>query len=130
MKFMTFWILPLLLLLAGCGLGPPVSLLPAPPGVVAAQTTLDERALLGAELSYQAATVLMREAASAGFVDAALARKLAALDNRLFAVLGRARSAYTAANARSYSAAIAEATPLISEIWALVAQNRKASHVA
>ncbi len=126
MRMRLFLMSCLAFTLAACGTLPSVSMMPAPPGAVAAQTTLDERALLGVELSYKAANSLATEAAHAGFVDAGLAVKIAALDNRLFATLKRARVAYASANAASYGAAIAEASPLVSEIWALVAGTGRA----
>ena len=125
-----FFISILTLGLSACAVVPPQLSLPPPTSVAASQTNLDERALLGVELSYKAARTLIGEAANAGFVDAQLARKLAKLDNQLFSALKRARSAYALANAASYRVALAEAAPLITEIWALVAGNRKASNAA
>ena len=120
--------------LGACGSLPSLSGLPAPPGLsspasIATQTSLDERALIGVELSYKAARTVAQEAADAGLVDSDSAAKLAVLDNQLFGVLWRARAAYETANAKSYGVAIAEASPLVSEIWALVAGTRKASYV-
>lgn len=91
------------------------------PSSASQQTKIDERALLSAELSYKKARTYMEAAIDSGQVAPGLAAKLFRLNGKLNAALVRARIAYDAANAPNYKAALDEASPLILELWDMVA---------
>lgn len=101
------------------------ALLPAlpSPSSVSQQTKIDERALLSAELSYKAARTLMEAGVDSGQVTPGRAAKFFRINGALNAALVRARSAYDAANAPSYHAALDEAGPLLFELWDMVASQ-------
>lgn len=93
------------------------------PATIAERTTLDERGLLGAELAYKSARTLAEAGVDAGLVGPKLAADIKRVDEKLYDALTRARSAYDAGNAATFEAALAEAAPLITELWALVAKK-------
>lgn len=95
------------------------SSLPPAPAIVAEQTVLDEQALLAAEASYKAAREIMEAAVDRELVTPAVAARFRAINIRANDVLVKARAAYDAANASSFAAAIAEAGPLINQLWQL-----------
>lgn len=97
------------------------------PSAVANQTTLDERGLLGAEVSYKAARTLMEAAVDAGQVKPGLAVKFYRLNGQLNGALVRARNAYDGVNAASMDSALSDAGPLIIELWQLVAEQGKSN---
>jgi hypothetical protein len=96
------------------------------PSTFAQRTSIDERALLSAELSYKAARTLMEAAVDSGQLAPGLAAKFFRVNGKLNAALVRARIAYDAANAPSYHAALDEAVPLINELWDIFEQQRGA----
>ena len=106
------------LLLSGCA-----TLAVPAPATVSSQTTLDERALMGAELSYKAARTLAEAAVDGGLVDAAKAAKIRDVDSALYDALAKARTAYRSSNAASYDQAIADIAPMLVTFWSLVAKD-------
>lgn len=106
------------LALAGCASLP--AAIPTGPAPIAEATTLDERALVAFETSYKAARTLAEVGVDSGRVDAALAAKIAPIDNQLHGALVKARTAYEAANAATYQAALAEIAPLLPKLFLLV----------
>lgn len=107
-------------LLSGCaGLGGFVSGLPASPGEVADQTTLDERGAIAVEIAYQAAARAAEALTDAGLIEGADAVRVAELDQKAFAAVQTARRAYAAGNAASYAEAIGKAR---ADIGALLRQ--------
>lgn len=94
------------------------------PATIAERTTLDERGLLGAELAYKSARTLAEAGADAGLIGPKLAADIAQVDAKLYGALKRAREAYAAGNAATFEGALAEAAPLITELWALVGARR------
>lgn len=95
------------------------------PAAVSSQTSLDERTLLGAEFSYNAARTLLEAAVDSGVVKPGLARKFYAANGKTNAVLVRARNAYDALNSGSMTAALSEAEPLLAELWKIVGEQEK-----
>ena len=102
---------------------------PKSPAAVAEVTTLDERLILGAEVSYKAARSLGEAAVDTGQVTPAAAVTIKSVDIALFGVLLKARHAYDTANAASYEAALAEAAPLLNRFWSLVRPKRREGEV-
>ena len=92
---------------------------------VASQSSIDERALLGAEVSYKAARTLMEAAVDAGQVKPKLAGQFYQVNGKLNAALVRGRIAYDTLNGAGVTSAVAQAAPLITEMWKLVAEQGK-----
>lgn len=97
--------------LSACTFGAPLS----SPGSVAASTTLDEKAMAGAEIAYQTVVGLAKAAVAAGVLDKAKAKTL---DNQCYTALQGARAAYAAGNATNYNAAITSAMSAIADFSA------------
>lgn len=124
---MHAWIVPALLALlalAGCAPGLTLPVTPPAPAAIAEQTTLDERAALGVEIAYRAAGALLERAIDDGRLRGGAAVRADAIDARAAAIVGAARAAYDAGNARSYAAAVAQAGPLIAALRALAEDAR------
>lgn len=106
--------------LAACNPGGMLSGIPPTPSEASDRTTLDERALLGLELSYQAARTATELAVDAGAIKGATATRVAKLDRDAYSALKAARDAYGAANASSYGEALERARTAVSGILGLV----------
>lgn len=106
--------------LFGCSTLPPA---PTSPSMLAQSTFIDERALLGAEISYKAARIMMEAAVDNGRIAPGQAAKFFRLNGKLNEALVRCRKAYDAANAPGYQAALDEAGPLISELWEMASRQ-------
>jgi uncharacterized protein YceK len=117
-------IVPMLALcLAGCGTVTAAAAgaagLPPTPQAAADATVLDEQAAIDLELAYKALRLAVETGVDAGLIKGARATQAAALDNKAFAALRVARSAYRAGNATGYLAALAEARSAINDALAL-----------
>jgi hypothetical protein len=90
------------------------------PATIADRTVLDEKAVLGAELAYQAFRTAAELAVDAGVLKGPRAAQVADLDNRAYQALGLARVAYRTGNAPTYSSALDNARAVIAQGLALV----------
>ena len=90
------------------------------PGQVADQTTLDERAALGVELTYRGARMLAEAGVDAGLIRGERATQIAALDQRAYAAVSAVRSAYEAGNAVSYASAAIAAEEAVAAFLAAI----------
>lgn len=91
------------------------------PAAMAGATVIDEKALAGAELAYKAMRTAGVIAVDAGALKGDDAARIADLDNRAYAALIAARTAYQAGNARDYASAIGDALRLIGDAQAILA---------
>ena len=110
------------LALSGCA-GLPSFGIPAAPAAVANQTVLDEQGVQAAELAYKAARIAVEIGVDAGLIRGANATRFAAIDNKVFAALGIARTAYRANNAVNYAVALAETRAAVFEMLALTGKG-------
>lgn len=110
------------LALAGCSFGEVASVPPAP-SAVADKTVLDEQGALAAELAYKAARIAVETGVDAGLIKGATASRVASLDSKAYAALGKVRAAYRAGNAASYASALTEARTAISALLALTGKG-------
>jgi hypothetical protein len=117
-----FMILAACLAVAACGdpvgIGSAGTTIPTPASV-AQHTTADEQAMLRAEQAYRLTRTI-----GEGLVDTKFAKggnlvKLRDLDNRLYAALTTARSAYRAFNSSSLLAAVDNVSKLADQVNAL-----------
>lgn len=95
--------------------------LPATPADLAGQTLLDEKAAIGAELSYTAAAKAATLAIRANAVsDPATIAKIGELDRKAYAAVQATREAYNAGNAASYAEAFTRAQGAVSALLAAI----------
>lgn len=127
MNTKLFLLAPILALSVGCdavssaaaqGLG-----LPSSPQAATNRTQLDENLLTGLELAYKAARIAVEIKVDSGQCTGTCATRFRDLNRRAFAALGAARTAYRAANAPGYLAALAEARGLANDILTLTGRN-------
>lgn len=76
--------------LSGCGIARTIT----SPGQVAAHTAVDEEALKRCEATYKLSRTLVEVGVDAGLIRGGAAVTVAALDNTLYGVLVRCRTAY------------------------------------
>lgn len=85
----------------------------APPVSLADRTSADEKAMMAVEVAYKAARTVGEIGVDAGLIKGATATRVAQLDNRAYAALQAARSAYRLGNAESWLAALNQALQAI-----------------
>lgn len=110
------------LMLTGCGLHG-LADIPAAPVEAADETVLDEQGMAMAEYAYKASRLAGETLVDGGQIRGETALRVAALDRKAFAALGRLRTAYRAANATSYEAALTELNTAIGDIIALLGRT-------
>lgn len=91
------------------------------PVAVADRTTVDEKAAIGFELAYTAASRAGTSLARAGIIDPA---EFVALDARAYAALLSVRAAYRTGNARDIASAAAELEAAIGAMNAALERSR------
>ena len=97
--------------------------LPPSPQAVADRGQVDETLLTSAELGYKAARIAVEIMVDANQCIGACATRFRELNRRAHAALGIARTAYRAANASGYLAALAEVRSLSNDILTLTGRN-------
>ena len=115
-------LMPLALLLSGCGMMNTASLpdIPAAPAELADRTKIDEQAALTLTLAYTAAAKGAALAIETGIVsNPDTIRAIGAADQRAYRAVEAAEAAYSAGNAESYAAAIAEARRAITALLSI-----------
>jgi hypothetical protein len=93
--------------------------LPDSPAEVADSTVLDEKAAIGAELSYTAAAKAAALAIRSGAVTSpATIKRIGELDRQAYAAVVATRAAYSAGNADSYAEAFTTAQQAVTDLLA------------